>query len=277
MKKFIKVFLFTVSGALLAVVLAYIRFQQTVNREIKDLFKNARKEDKIMITADMLDGLPDPVRRYLLYSEIVGKTLVRTVHIKQVGKFRTGVEQPWMDMVADQYYTVDPPGFIWNATLKIGGLPILRVRDRYAGGQGNMQAKLAAIYPLFNESGDKLSQAAMVRYLSEMIWFPASFLGKNILWKAIDDHSAEVALTDLGKTVSAKMVFDDEGRLVYLIAKRYNQQTDSFEDWETPIDEYGELAGLRLGVRGRAIWHLETGDLPYIDVTLTEVEYNRPV
>ncbi len=40
------------------------------------------------------------------------------------------------------------------------------------------------------------------------------------------------------------------------------------------MDEYGELGGLRLPVRGRAVWKLADGDVEYIDVTVTELQYN---
>jgi hypothetical protein len=38
--------------------------------------------------------------------------------------------------------------------------------------------------------------------------------------------------------------------------------------------EYGEFAGLRLPVRGSAVWKLADGDVEYIDVTVTELEYD---
>ncbi len=277
MKTFFKIFLIALSGAVLVLLGAFIRFQRRVNAEVRSLFANARKGSGRVVTADMLKGLPEPVQRYLTYSGVIGKPFVETVHIRQVGKFRPGFNQPWMDLSADQYYSVTPPAFIWDATLKMGGLPLIRIRDRYENGQGNMFAKMAAIYPLFDEKGDKLTQGAMVRYLSEMIWFPSAFLGENITWKAIDDHSAEVTLSDAGKSVSATMFFDESGRLVDLVANRYSQATDSFETWSTPGDEFGELAGIQMGVRGRATWKLASGDFTYIDIQLTEAEYNRPI
>jgi len=40
------------------------------------------------------------------------------------------------------------------------------------------------------------------------------------------------------------------------------------------MTEHGTLAGLNLPLRGQAVWKLPTGDLPYADLKLTEVEYN---
>ncbi|HET9082656.1 MAG TPA: DUF6544 family protein [Trebonia sp.] len=61
-----------------------------------------------------------------------------------------------------------------------------------------------------------MDQAEMMRYLSEMIWFPAAFLAGNISFQAVDDSSAQVTLTDHGRTATGTLFFDTEGRLTDL-------------------------------------------------------------
>ena len=124
-------------------------------------------------------------------------------------------------MVATQTYTTQPPSFTWQARFKLLGLPLLRARDQYASGHGHMFGKLAGIYTLFDARGEELDQGAMLRYLSEMIWFPIAFLGENISWEAIDDGCAQVTFTDQGKSVSGKLFIDSEGRPVNFTAMRY--------------------------------------------------------
>ncbi|UCC51191.1 MAG: hypothetical protein JSV68_19090, partial [Anaerolineaceae bacterium] len=123
---------------------------------------------------------------------------------------------------------------------------------------------------------EELDQATMIRYLNEIMWFPTAFLGDNISWEGIDDNSARVTFTDGGKSVSARMFFDDSGRLTNFTTKRYREMGGdfSFDPWSTPILAYGERAGLKLPVRGQAVWNLESGDLCYADLEITEVEYN---
>jgi len=82
------------------------------------------------------------------------------------------------------------------------------------------ETKVLSLFPMAKAAGSEIDQASMMRYLNEMIWFPAAFLGPNIAWKTIDGSSAEVALTDKGKTVSAVMVFDSEGKPLNFVAKR---------------------------------------------------------
>ena len=93
----------------------------------------------------------------------------------------------------------------------------------------------------------------MVRYLSEMPWFPIAFLGENITWQAVDDHSADVTFTDAGRSVTGRMFFDDEGRQPNFVAMRYREINGEFslDRWTTPVTGYGVRAGLNIGCAGR--------------------------
>jgi hypothetical protein len=114
-----------------------------------------------------------------------------------------------------------------------------------------------------------------LRYLSEMIWFPAAFLAGNVSFDPVDDVSARVTLTDHGRTATGTLFFDQEGRLTGFVAQRYRTADSSDpEMWSTPVTGYGEFEGLRLPVRGKAAWKLPGGDFEYIDLTVTELHYD---
>ena len=182
-----------------------------------------------------------------------------------------------MPMIAEEFYTTDPPALIWNARFKVAGLPLLRAKDRYESGHGHMYGKLAGLFTVFDVRGEKLDQATMIRYLNEIMWFPTAFLGENITWQDADDHSAQVTFSDCGKSVSGRMIFDNLGRLTNFTTKRYREIDGEFslDPWSTPIAGYGVRAGPNLPVRGQAVWNLAAGDLPYADLEITDVEYNQ--
>lgn len=236
--------------------------------------KNSKEER--LVTQAAIDNLPEPVQRYMHYSNVLGKPWIHTVILRQSGRFRTGPDRPWMPMKAVQTYVTDPPSFIWKAQFRIGGLPLIRARDEYSSGRGHMQGKLAGLITLFDVRGDKLDQGAMMRYLSEMIWFPTAFLGENISWKAIDSKSAEVSFSDAGNTVTGRLIFDSDGKPLNFVAQRYREIDGDFslDQWSTPITEYGTLAGLNLPLRGQAVWHLQPNDFAYVDVVVEEIQYN---
>ena len=237
--------------------------------------RNSRKVERL-VTAEMLAGLPEPVQRYLNYSGVVGKPWIDSVYLKQTGRFRLGADRPWMPVAAEEWYATDPPSLLWKARFKMFGLPLLSARDRYEGGYGHMYGKIAGLFTVFDVRGEELDQGTMLRYLNEMIWFPSAFLGENISWQGVDEPSADATFTDHGKGVTARLFFDEDGRLTNFTADRYREIGGNFslDKWATPITKYGVLAGLNLPLRGEAVWHLPEGDLTYADLEITEIEYN---
>lgn len=232
-----------------------------------------------VVSADMLESLPEPVQRYMTYTGVVGKPWPDTVRVKQTGRFRREANQPWMPVTAEQIYTTNPPAFLWKARFKMAGLWLMNARDMYKAGQGHMFGQVAGLFTVFDVCGDKLTQAAMVRYLSEMMWFPTALLGGNITWQSVDDHSAQITFADCGRAVSARMVFDDAGRPINFVAQRYRGIDDAslLDTWSTPILDYSVHAGLNLPVRGQVVWKLVSGDVSYFDWQVTEVEYNSTI
>jgi hypothetical protein len=140
-----------------------------------------------------------------------------------------------------------------------------------------MLIKMLSLFPVVDAAGGELDQGSLMRYLNEMTWFPAAFFGPNIGWKAIDDESAEVTLSDGGKSVSGTMYFDAEGKPVNFVAKRYRMVGKSFalETWSTPFTGFGEFEGLRLPVRGQGVWKLKEGDLVYVDLEIKDLHYDE--
>jgi hypothetical protein len=265
---------------LFAVGIGYWSFNRMVAEEVKTLFARSTPPDAadraVIVTEAMLQDLPAPVQRYLTYAGVVGKPIVRSVRLKQEGRFRTGLDQPWMQIRANEYYTVDDPGFIWDATFYQNGLPILRVRDSYRDGEGHILGKIGGLFTLLEDKGAGVDQGTLLRYLQEMTWFPSAFLNENITFSPIDDHSAQVTLSAHGQQVTGTLLIDDEGKLTNFVAERYRNPQDGYGTWTTPMTEYGEYEGLRLPKAGKGVWLLPEGELEYIDVAATEIEYDLP-
>lgn len=254
--------------------LAHRAFTRLVRRDVQALHARASPGRAEVVTEEMLAELPEPVRRYLRHAGVVGRPFPSTVRLRQEGRMRPGPGQPWAPLDAEEHYSVQPPCFVWDGTARLGPFPVVRARDMYADGTGRMLVKVASLWPVVDASGEQVDQAAMMRYLSEMIWFPAAFLAGNISFEPVDDCSARVTLTDHGRTATGTLVFDQQGRLTDFVARRYRTaDASSPETWSTPITGYGEFEGLLLPARGKAIYKLPGGDLEYIDVTVTDLHY----
>jgi len=232
-----------------------------------------------VVTEDMLRNLPEAAQRYMAYTGVLGKPWINTASIRYAGRFRTGADRPWLPIKAEQFYTTDPPGFVWKARLKMAGLWLMSGQDKYQAGHGHMFGKVAGLFTVFDARGEEIDQGSMLRYLNEMTWFPIALLGDNVGWQAVDDHSVDVTFTDCGRSVTARLILDEAGRLINFVTQRYRENRGSYslDTWTTPMTEWGMLGGLNLPLRGQAVWKLPSGDLPYADLRLTEIEYNGPI
>lgn len=256
------------------------RFGAAVAADRRRLLGAPRPPHPPNVSEEMLADLPEPARRYLRHAGVAGEPLVDTVRIRQRCRMRMAPGAPSFPLVAEQWYTVDPPGFIWDATVPAEGLPLIRGRDGYLEGRGLMTIRLGSLVPLVDASGPEMDDASLLRHLSEMTWFPSAFLRDNITWEAIDDAHVRVTLVDGDRRATGVLEIDAEGRLVAFRTERHAMVGKGFElrPWTAPTHAYGELAGLRLPVRGAAVWTLPDGsELEYITVELVEVEYDPPL
>ena len=55
-----------------------------------------------------------------------------------------------------------------------------------------MLIKAASLVTVADAKGKEIDQGEMVRYLSEMTWFPSTFLEDNVSFEAVDARSARV-------------------------------------------------------------------------------------
>jgi Family of unknown function (DUF6544) len=89
------------------------RFRRLVKSDVQSLLAaSSFAGEASLISEAMLDGLPEPVQRYLRYTGIVGKPFVRRVHLRQSGTMLLASGKPWIPLKAQQWYSVRPPGFV---------------------------------------------------------------------------------------------------------------------------------------------------------------------
>jgi hypothetical protein len=268
------------AGLAALLVVASSRFGRLVEADRRRLIGAPRPDHPLLVTEEMLAGLPEPAQRYLRYTGVVGRPLVDTVHVSQRCRMRPAPGGMSFPLVAEQWYRVEPPGFVWDATVPVGCIPVVRGRDGYLDGHGLMTIKAGSLIPIVDTSGPEMDQASLLRHLSEMTWFPSAFLRERVTWEAIDDSTVRVSITDGDLRATGTLEIDAEGRLVTFRAERHAMVGKAFElrPWSAPTYGYGEFEGLRLPTSGAAVWTLPDGtELPYIEVELTAVEYDPPL
>lgn len=206
--------------AALSISVSKNAFNRKVALEVNELFEKSKQGDGT-VTEEDIKGLPEPVQSYLRYTNNVGKKKIKTVRLKQKGFMRTKEGGNWLPFEAEEYFSTEPPAFIWNATMR--PLPFLQIkgRDKYVDGKGNMYIKLLPVTQIADATGPEMDQGTLLRYLNEIMWFPTAYLSKYIVWEAIDNNSAKATMSYKGVTASAVVYFNEKGEFINFVADRY--------------------------------------------------------
>ncbi|GAA4385892.1 DUF6544 family protein [Hymenobacter koreensis] len=263
-------------GLMLAVVLAaaFATATRRVRTEAQALAAAAATPPAQLVLPGQLAGLPAPAQRYFTYAGVLNRPLTQAVVLRQTGRIRTRTDQPWMEMKAEQYFTVRPASFLWLASMREDGVPFLQVCDRYVAGRGNTLVRPGALLTVADVRGPEMDQGALQRYLAEAVWFPSAYLQDNVRLEAVSDDAFSATLTDAGQQVTVTLHVDAEGKLTKVTARRYREENGRFSlaNWMVQTLDYGEFAGLRVPTRLRVVWQLPAGDFEPIQLTLTELQ-----
>jgi hypothetical protein len=231
-------------------------------------------EGERVYTREELADLPDPVQTYFEAVLPEGKPRARTARIEQHGELLLG--DSWKPFSGTQHVTVDPPGFVWDATVRFAPLVPVRVVDAYVDGEGSLRAKLlSALTVSAAPPSPELNESELLRYLAESVWVPTALLpGAGVEWEAIDDHSARATLEDGDTTASLVFHFDD-WRVERVHAEaRYRQEDDDVAPWTGYLGAYEEFEGVRVPTQAEIEWTLPDGAHPYWRGEIESVTYD---
>jgi hypothetical protein len=271
----------TVANLLLAVavVLAWAdaRFQRDSDAAVRTLLAGVPAGAPV-VTREALAGLPAPVARWLDSAGVVGRPRPRVVRLRQRGELRTAKDQAFMPARAEQYFTVDAPGFVWRVRVTMAKVVPVAGRDAYLAGRGRMLIAAGSLVPVVDATGEAIDQGSQLRYLAEIIWFPAAALAPWLRWEPIDDTSARALMTDGGRTVSAVFHFAADGRFLRMDAERYlgGGAEARLTPWYGVASAWRDVRGVRIPVAGVVGWTLPEGEFDYYRWTIDDVEADRP-
>ena len=265
--------------AAVVVAAATTRFKGDVYDDVRSVRANAARADGDVVRPAELERLPQPVRRWLIRAGVIGKPRARTLRLIQRGEMRTSPGGAWMPVRAEQYFSVEPPAFLWSADVTmLRALPVVG-RDQYVDGKGHMLIKAFSLVNVVDARGDKIDQGTLLRYLGEIIWFPSAALSPHIAWVALDGSRAKAIMSHRGVTASAVFSFDAEGRFARLNAERYmgGDRDARLEAWLGTASEWRRMDGVEVPVRGSVVWELATGDFDYYRWEIVDLEYEPRV
>ena len=255
-----------------------LRVDRLHDRLASDLVAGASSEPERSFAVEDLDGLPEPVRRYFEAVLEEGRPYVRSVRLEQRGEFRLGdSERSWRPLEATQHATVDPPGFVWSATVSLLPFVPVRVLDAYDHGAGVLRARLLSTVTVADVGPDpEMDEGELVRYLAEAVWFPTALLpAEGVEWEAVDERSARATLVDDGNAASVVFHFDEDDLVERVTAERYRQEAEDHAPWTGYFRDYERRNGMSVPTEAEVEWNLPDGDRPYWRARVERIEH-RP-
>jgi len=252
---------------------ATMRFNTMVRREVKALQSQAATGEK-QVTEEMVSRLPRSVQRWMRRSDVIGKKNNNIVRVEQEGRMRSTPDGKWMPFEAFQYFSIDPPAFVWQARIKAAPMIYIAGRDRFTNGEGHMLIKPLAVFTAANSSGKEINQGALLRYMAEMAWFPQAAVSDYLLWEEINENQVRVTMEYRGTSASGIYSFNDEGDVAGFEANRYGDFSGVYrkETWSIEVKGYKTLNGHRIGDTSEVTWKLKEGDFKWLILQLTKIE-----
>lgn len=223
-----------------------------------------------------LATLPEPVQQYLRRSVPDGFPMIRTVRLTQTGEMSPDGGKRWLPFEAAQYFTANPPGFVWSARARMMPLIWITARDKYITGQGNMLIKPVSLITVADATGPEMDQGSLARYLAETMWFPTALLpGEQLHWRPVDDRSAQATIHDHHSTFTLTFFFGGEGDISYVEGLRFRDTDRQQHRWGGKVLAYGMFGGVRIPSQVEVYWHPEGSEYqPYFRSTIIAAEYN---
>lgn len=224
-----------------------------------------------------LAALPPLVRRYFTFMGATGRPRTKSLRTRFTGRFKIGLKGGWQPCEGWTYISREGGAFrFFEMRLKFLGWMPLRVHDVYQDGAGRLSARLFGLFPVASGRGPELDAGELVTFLNDAIMgAPDLLLGPETAWREVDDRTFEVALTDAGNRVSARVTVDERGApLDFATDDRYF--VDSSDPgrppvrtrWTTPVAGWGSVAGRAVSLGGRATWHFPEGPFTYAELRL---------
>jgi len=251
-------------------------------QQVQKLWQGANDDPPAAFEQAQVVSLPPPVQGYLLKVLPEGMPLARRIRLQQHGIFNAGKTKPqWLPLQASVHITTQPPGMVWQARLSIAPPLYIRVLDYYRQGDGGLSGSvLGTISVIGATPATELDQGELMTWLAEAVWYPTALLpGNGVSWEAIDDQSARATVDDGHNRVSLDFHFNNSDEVVRVDTKARAREVEGRYEllpWSCHYRDYETMDGVLTPKEGEVVWHLPTGEWPYIRARVDSLAYDPP-
>jgi hypothetical protein len=251
-------------------------FCRSFRKKAQEVKAAAGAQSAAVITEKDLEGLPEPVVRYLRFSGVIGRKRISFVRVVHSGAFRTGADKPFLPIRGEYYLTTARPSFLWYGKVRM--LPGLSVAafDSYFDGKGRMLVKILSLFPVVDARSKETDSSAFGRCVAELAMAPTFFLDRRLVrWKPTGRDSARCTVTDADFSTDAEFFVNPDGSLARTVVMRYYDRGNgaaTLEKFTGIATAYKKHDGFMLPAKLEGYWNLKEGDLHYVSFVMDRYE-----
>ena len=236
-----------------------------MNRLFKKILNSHPYPDLEILSSAHIAHLPEPIQRYLSFSQVLGKPITQSLWLHQKGRFLLKGKR-WVAMQAEQLFDIPAQAFIWKA--KTG---LFRVTDQYLEQSGALIVKMGP-FRLAKAIGPEVDQGEALRLLTELIWMPSAFTAPFVQWESIDATKAKGTIHYGNQSASAIFHIQPNGAVESITAQRYREDQGQFDlcPWLINGFEYQTLAGFQIPYQANVQWQLPEALQSYYQFTIDQ-------
>jgi hypothetical protein len=180
--------------------------------------------DLLAVAPDTVDvarrsSQPEPVRRWLSHALPADGLVGTSVELRMHGQIRIG---DWRPFTAVQRSSLSY-GFVWAATARMLGLPIVGY-DRYTRGSGELRWRLLNAIPVMSAAGADVTRSAAGRHAAELlVAAPAVALDPRVSWQPVDGNRAQAGIALDGHEQDMTVKVGSSGALQEFVMMRWGK------------------------------------------------------
>ncbi|MFC4259700.1 DUF6544 family protein [Marinobacter lacisalsi] len=263
----------------MGLALCWRQLDHRADRKAMHELAASQPEAPPIFAAGMVAALPDPARRYFLYTIAPGTPLATVARVSMGGRFGLGTKDKpgYLDFTATQLLAM-PSGFVWKMQAKRGLM-------RLSGSDSQRWTRfwLLGLLPIARLGGDPdHTRSAFGRYVAEAVfWTPAAVLpGPGVVWEGLDAHRARVTVEHRGLSQSVDVTVAADGQPTEVRFQRWSNANSAKRYQRQPfggyLSDFRSFGGFRLPTHVEAGNHFDTAQyFPFFvaDVTAIELSY----
>jgi hypothetical protein len=255
-----------------------INLQEQYDAVVAAEFEAHPLGDPQPLQEDDLARLPEPVRRYVRATGAVGRPRPRNVRVEFDAGMRRRPGADPMPSTSIQYNFFDRPTRLFLMKARMFGLPV-RALHIYRNETATFRVRVASLVDMVNLAGPEISAAETVTVLNDMcVMAPGALADPRLSWEDVDDRNSLVRFTNGPHTVTATLVFDDDGLLVDFVSDdRPDSSNGTFipRRWSTPLSDYRPIAdGVRVATKGATVYDHPQGPFAYGEFRMRSIAYD---